>query len=93
MTDISGYIAALPGFAALVTAVVLGKNSKAEIKQKADMSYVTLTKEATDLLLERMQELKDDHATIKEDHARCNRNVATLRKVLIAYGIPVPDLE
>ena len=61
-------------------------NAKKEVKQKADMSYVTLTKEATDLLLDRMEELK-------ADHAKCQRNINTLRNALISAQIPVPMLE
>jgi hypothetical protein len=86
VADISSYIVAIPGFIAGVGGLLLARNSKEEIKQKADMTYVTLTREATDLLLARMEELK-------ADHSKCQRNIITLRNALLAGGIPVPFLE
>lgn len=86
MADSSVFFAAIPGVIVGIGAIITGRNSKKEIQNKTEQSYVTLTKQSTDLVLDRIEELKTDNM-------RCTRNMASLRRALINAHIDVPDLE
>lgn len=82
--------AAIPGVGGMVGALLVWLKSNREINAANRRDYVTLTKEASDLLLARIDEIKAD---AKFNDARCLRNIAKLRQALIDAEIPVPELE
>lgn len=74
--------AAMTGVAGLITAL----RAVIDSHGKADEQWVGMVAKASDMLEERVTH-------VEQSEARCQRNVATLRAVLVNAGLPVPPLE
>jgi len=72
--------------------------SKREVDAKKEASWMTLTKESTDLVLDRLQEQKDvieeqkkEIDRLTRENRECKQDMAELKRWLLTQGIRVPN--
>ena len=90
----SSAIALLLGLPALLIAVaglINARISKREVQGKSEEVWMTLTKESTDMVLQRLEELKVENARLKAEALDCKRDLNELKRWLIGQGIKVPN--
>jgi len=77
---------------ALVALAGLGNTfvSRREVKGKSEAIWMTMTKESTDLVLARLEELKAQNMALRRENIKCQADMANLKRWLRAQGLTVP---
>ena len=83
---------AIPSLIVAITGLLNGIYSKKEVQGRTEQVWMTLTKESTDLVLSRLEELKRENVYLKKENRKCSRDMEYLRKWLTSQGIRVPPL-
>jgi hypothetical protein len=86
-------IALLVAIPSLILAIAgLGNTfiSRREVKGKSEAIWMTMTKESTDLVLARLEELKRENVALKRENIKCQADMANLKRWLRAQGLTVP---
>jgi len=83
-------LVAIPSLLIAIGGLVNGLTSRKEVKGKAEEIWMTLTKESTDLVIARLEELKRDNLRLKEENKLCQEDMENLKLWLQQQGIKVP---
>lgn len=83
-------LVAIPSLIIAIGGLVNGLTSRKEVKGKTEEIWMTLTKESTDLILARIEELKRDNAVLKKENKLCQQDMQNLKDWLKGQGIKVP---
>lgn len=83
-SSIVSLLLAIPALLIAIGGFVNARISKREVQGKSEQVWMTLAKESTDMVLERMEELK-------KENRECKEEMRNLKRWLIQQGIKVPD--
>lgn len=82
---------AIPSLILAIAGLVNGFTTRREVGAKTEQAWMTLTKESTDLVLGRIEELKKQNDELKIESAQCRTEMAHLKMWLVRQGIEVPN--